>query len=88
MGMLFSSMFDSLFGTKEVRVLILGLDNAGKTTILCEHPLLPSKQGLWNPSRGVLSDPSAVHWCTSMHRKAAPLLRGLVVTAFGCLRLQ
>jgi stage III sporulation protein SpoIIIAA len=35
MGIWFSSLFSSLFGRKEVRILILGLDNAGKTTILC-----------------------------------------------------
>eukprot|EP00455_Lapot_gusevi_P044471 TRINITY_DN5559_c0_g1_i2.p1 TRINITY_DN5559_c0_g1~~TRINITY_DN5559_c0_g1_i2.p1 ORF type:complete len:183 (+),score=28.17 TRINITY_DN5559_c0_g1_i2:49-597(+) len=35
MGLLFSRVWAALFGSKqEVRILILGLDNAGKTTIL------------------------------------------------------
>nr|XP_061839510.1 ADP-ribosylation factor-like protein 1 isoform X2 [Nerophis lumbriciformis] len=33
-GGFFSSLFSGLFGTKEMRILILGLDGAGKTTIL------------------------------------------------------
>lgn len=33
-GGVFSSIFSSLFGSKEMRILILGLDGAGKTTIL------------------------------------------------------
>jgi len=34
MGILLSRFFQSVFSAREVRILILGLDNAGKTTIL------------------------------------------------------
>ena len=34
MGSAFTKLFDSFFGKKEMRILMLGLDAAGKTTIL------------------------------------------------------
>ncbi|EDO48392.1 predicted protein [Nematostella vectensis] len=34
MGSFFSSIFNRLLGKEEVRILMIGLDNAGKTTIL------------------------------------------------------
>jgi ADP-ribosylation factor protein 1 len=34
MGISFSSIFSELFGKKEMRILMVGLDAAGKTTIL------------------------------------------------------
>eukprot|EP00835_Amoeboradix_gromovi_P001957 NODE_100_length_20777_cov_0.240884.p19 type:complete len:121 gc:universal NODE_100_length_20777_cov_0.240884:20770-20408(-) len=34
MGLSFSKVFEGLFGKKEMRILMVGLDAAGKTTIL------------------------------------------------------
>ncbi|EYU46851.1 hypothetical protein MIMGU_mgv1a024951mg [Erythranthe guttata] len=34
MGLSFTKLFNSLFGKKEVRIVMIGLDAAGKTTIL------------------------------------------------------
>lgn len=34
MGLTFSRLFDRLWGKKEMRILMVGLDAAGKTTIL------------------------------------------------------
>lgn len=34
MGMIISGLFGWLFGKKQVRILMVGLDGAGKTTIL------------------------------------------------------
>ena len=34
MGVAFSSLWNSLFGQKELKICILGLDNAGKTCLL------------------------------------------------------
>jgi len=34
MGLAFSKLFDRIWGKKEMRILMVGLDAAGKTTIL------------------------------------------------------
>lgn len=34
MGNMFANLFKGLFGKKEMRILMVGLDAAGKTTIL------------------------------------------------------
>lgn len=36
MGFVFSKLFKGLMGTEQMRIIIIGLDNAGKTTILCK----------------------------------------------------
>lgn len=39
MGFIFSSIFSGLVGSEQMRIIIIGLDNAGKTTILCKCTL-------------------------------------------------
>ncbi|PWN52317.1 Arf-domain-containing protein [Violaceomyces palustris] len=39
MGVAFSSLWSSLFGSKELKICILGLDNAGKTTLMYKMTL-------------------------------------------------
>ena len=34
MGLILTKIFESLYGKEECRILMLGLDGAGKTTIL------------------------------------------------------
>ena len=38
MGFVFSKLFKGLVGSEQMRIIIIGLDNAGKTTILCKIP--------------------------------------------------
>ena len=41
MGFVFSKLFKGLLGEQQMRIIIIGLDNAGKTTILCKSDMLP-----------------------------------------------
>ena len=44
MGLSFSKVFGKLFGKKDVRILMVGLDAAGKTTIVRSHTHPPTTQ--------------------------------------------
>lgn len=39
MGSIFATMFSKLKGKKELKIIIIGLDNSGKTTILSNSPI-------------------------------------------------
>ena len=41
MGFVFSKIFSGLVGNDQCRIIIIGLDNAGKTTILCKPQFNP-----------------------------------------------
>lgn len=57
MGLWMSRLL-SWFGDKEARILVLGLDNAGKTTILCE----------WQRERGAVLLLCAWECAIRLHR--------------------
>ena len=65
MGLAFSKLFDKIWGKKEMRILMVGLDAAGKTTILYKLKLgeivttiptigefAPHRRSVRLPSRG------------------------------------
>jgi len=84
MGLAFSKLFDRLWGKKEMRILMVGLDAAGKTTILYKLKLgeivttiptigMPSP----NPSRhrpvaATRSCCVALHCCVACDRPRGP----------------
>ena len=43
MGFIFSKLFKGLVGSEQMRIIIIGLDNAGKTTILCKSFILATR---------------------------------------------
>lgn len=43
MGFVFSKLFKGLLGEQQMRIIIIGLDNAGKTTILCKSQILAKR---------------------------------------------
>jgi len=43
MGFVFSKLFKGLLGEQQMRIIIIGLDNAGKTTILCKSQILATR---------------------------------------------
>lgn len=63
------SYFRGLFGSREMRILILGLDGAGKTTIL--YRLQVGEVVTTIPTIGF--NVEQVHECTSSHIWSSPL---------------
>ncbi len=57
MGLAFSKLFDRLWGKKEMRILMVGLDAAGKTTILYKVKLGEIVTTV--PAIGMLPNPEA-----------------------------
>lgn len=57
MGLAFSKIFDKLWGKKEMRILMVGLDAAGKTTILYKLKL-----GEIVTTIPTIGTPPTAHW--------------------------
>lgn len=72
MGNTIARLFDSLFGTKEMRVVMLGLDAAGKTTVLYKLHIGEILSTV--PTIGVcFVDIEWYHWFSSLSLLAAEI---------------
>lgn len=60
-GSFFSQLFSSLWGTKETRILILGLDGAGKTTILYRSVMIWRRPYSASMIHHVMGDHYVIH---------------------------
>jgi hypothetical protein len=45
----FSKLFKGLLGEQQMRIIIIGLDNAGKTTILCKSDMRATRIAMSYP---------------------------------------
>jgi len=61
MGNMFAGLFKNLFGKKEMRILMVGLDAAGKTTIL--YKLKLGERKMQKSSRSSLEVQVSVSGC-------------------------
>jgi hypothetical protein len=67
MGLWISRLLN-LFGDQEARILVLGLDNAGKTTILCAFSFLGRRRVFARArARAPAADAAAVLRASSAH---------------------
>ena len=65
MGFIFSKLFKGLLGNEQMRIIIIGLDNAGKTTILCKPLAFITLQTAFTSTRSC--QPSQVSPIVSKH---------------------
>lgn len=70
MGLSISKLFAGLFGKKEMRILMVGLDAAGKTTILYKLKL-----GEIVTTIPTIGKPSSIHFVQSLTFHVLPLCR-------------
>ena len=73
MGLTFSKIFDRLWGKKEMRILMVGLDAAGKTTILYKLKLGEIVTTI--PTIGMILPRTAIAVISRLHSRRELIIR-------------
>lgn len=79
MGNIFGKLFSKLWGKKELKIIIIGLDNSGKTTILSNPPLkqissISTKSSKPSPVVMVVCSDRLQHGGSTVQEPAVPSL--------------